>query len=153
MANTYTQLYIQFIFAVKYRAAIIDSTWKEALHKYVTGIFQKNKHKMLQVNTMPDHIHALIGLHTEQSISSIIQNVKSESSKWINDQKFTARSFSWQESYGAFSYSRSQLSGVVRYIQQQECHHQKRTFLQEYKTLLGRFQIQYDERYIFKELI
>ena len=84
MANTYTQLHIQFIFAVQYRAALIEASWKESLHKYVTGIFQKNKHKMLQLNSVSDHIHILIGLHTEQSISSIIQNVKSESSKWIN---------------------------------------------------------------------
>lgn len=96
MANTYIQLHVQLIFAVKYRAALIQSSWKESLHKYITGIFQKNKHKMLQVNSMPDHIHILIGLHTEQSISSMIQNVRTESSKWINDQKLTPGKFAWQ---------------------------------------------------------
>jgi REP-associated tyrosine transposase len=153
MANTFTQLYIQFIFAVKFRAACIHASWKESLHKYITGIFQENKHKMLQINSMPDHIHILIGLHPEQSISSIIQNVKTESSKWINDQHFTSSKFAWQQGYGAFSYSRSHLSRVIRYIQQQEQHHRKQTFLKEYKSFLNAFCIEYDERYIFKELV
>ena len=153
MPNTFTQLYIQFIFAVKFRAACIHASWKESLHKYITGIFQENKHKMLQINSMPDHIHILIGLHPEQSISSIIQNVKTESSKWINDQQFTSSKFAWQQGYGAFSYSRSHLSRVIRYIQQQELHHRKRTFLNEYKSFLKAFCIEYDERYIFKEMV
>jgi len=153
MANTFTQLYIQYIFAVKFRAACIQASWKESLHKYITGIFQENKHKMLQINSMPDHIHILIGLNPEQSISSIIQNVKAESSKWINDQKFTPSKFAWQQGYGAFSYSRSHLSRVIRYIQQQELHHRKRTFLNEYKSFLKAFCIEYDERYIFKEMV
>ena len=153
MANTYTQLHLQFIFAVKYRAAMIQSSWKESLHKYITGVFQKNKHKMLQVNSMPDHLHILIGLRPEQSISSIIQNVKTESSKWINNQKLTPAKFEWQDGYGAFSYSKSHLSRVIRYIQQQEQHHRKQTFIQEYKSFLNAFGIEYDERYIFKELV
>ena len=150
MANTYTQLHIQFIFAVKYRAALIQPVWKESLHKYITGIFQNNKHKMLQVNSMPDHIHILIGLHEEQSISSIIQNVKTESSKWINKQGLTPSKFSWQQGYGAFSYSKSHLPAVIRYIQQQERHHKRRSFLDEYKLFLKAFGVDYDERYIFK---
>ena len=132
---------------------MIESSWKESLHKYITGIFQENKHKMLQLNSMPDHIHILIGLHTEQSISSIIQNVKSESSKWINNQKITPGKFAWQDGYGAFSYSKSHLPRVIRYIQQQEQHHSKQTFIQEYKSFLKAFGIEYDERYIFKEPI
>ena len=102
---------------------------------------------------MPDHIHILIGLHPEQSISSIIQNVKTENSKWINDQQFTPSKFAWQQGYGAFSYSRSHLSRVIRYIQQQELHHRKRTFINEYKSFLKAFCIEYDERYIFKEMV
>lgn len=153
MANTYTQLHIQFIFAVKFRAAMIESSWSESLHKYITGIFQKNDHKMLQINSMPDHIHSLIGLNVNQSISSIIQNVKSESSKWINDQKLTRCKFSWQDGYGAFSYSKSQVPDVIRYIQQQQLHHQNQTFIQEYKAFLEAFALEYDERYIFKDLI
>ena len=153
MANTYTQLHIQFIFAVKFRAAMIESSWSESLHKYITGIFQKNDHKMLQINSMPDHIHSLIGLNVNQSISSIIQNVKSESSKWINDQKLTRCKFSWQDGYGAFSHSKSQVPDVIRYIQQQQLHHQNQTFIQEYKAFLEAFALEYDERYIFKDLI
>ena len=151
--NTYTQLHVQFIFAVKYRAAGIQAAWKESLHKYITGIFQKNKHKMLQVNSMPDHIHILIGLRPEQSISSIIQNVKTESSKWINSKKLTSSKFAWQKGYGAFSYSRSHLPTVIRYIQQQEHHHRAQTFADEYKSFLTAFGIEYDERYIFKEMV
>jgi REP element-mobilizing transposase RayT len=151
MSNTYTQLHLQLIFAPKYREAMIDLSWKEALHKYITGIFQKNKHKMLQVNTMPDHMHILIGLHPAQSISSITQNVKSESSKWINEKKLTSARFAWQEGYGAFSYSKSHLPQVISYIQRQEQHHQKQTFLDEYKSFLQAFGIEYDDRYIFKE--
>jgi len=104
MPNTYTQLHIQFIFAVKYRQALIGSEWKENLHQYITGIFQENQHKMLQINSMPDHVHIFIGMRPHQSISSLIQNVKTESSKWIKTQKVCKVPFAWQEGYGAFSY-------------------------------------------------
>jgi REP element-mobilizing transposase RayT len=153
MPNTYTQLHIQFVFAVKYRAALIQKEWKEELHKYITGIFQQNNHKMLQINSMPDHIHAFIGMRPHQSISAIIQNVKSESSKWIKSQEFCKHSFNWQEGYGAFSYSKSHVPAVIRYIQNQEIHHRKETFLDEYRKMLKLFEVEYDEQYIFKELI
>jgi REP element-mobilizing transposase RayT len=153
MANSYTQLHIQFVFAVKYRAALIQNHWKERLHQYITGIFQSNKHKMLQINSMPDHIHLFIGLHPHQSISSLVQNVKTESSKWIKEQKFCPSPFAWQEGYGAFSYSKSHVPDVIRYIQNQEIHHRKETFLDEYSKLLKVFEIEYDEQYIFKELV
>lgn len=153
MANTYTQLYVQFIFATKFRLAMIDISWKETLHKYITGIFQNNKHKMLQINSMPDHMHILIGLSTDQAIASIMQNVKSESSKWINEKKLTRSKFGWQEGYGAFTYSKSQLPQVIKYIQKQELHHKKRSFLDEYRSFLHAFGIEFDERYIFKEPI
>jgi REP element-mobilizing transposase RayT len=130
MANTYTQLHIQFVFAVKYRDALIQKTWKDELHKYITGIFQDNGHKMMQVNTMPDHIHIFIGMRPTQSIAALVQNVKAESSKWIKDKKFCNSPFAWQEGYGAFSYSRSHVPEVIRYIQNQEAHHQKETFLE-----------------------
>lgn len=151
MANTYTQLHIQFVFAVKYRAASIDKEWKERLHQYITGIFQRNNHKMLQINSMPDHIHIFIGLRPHQSISALIQNVKTESSKWIKENNFCHAPFAWQEGYGAFSYSKSHVANVVRYIQNQETHHKKETFLSEYHRLLQAFEIEYDEQYIFKE--
>lgn len=153
MANTYTQLHIQFVFAVKYRAALIQKAWKDELHKYITGIFQANKHKMLQVNSMPDHMHIFIGMRPTQSISSLMQNVKTESSKWIKDKKFCASPFEWQDGYGAFSYSKSHVDNVIRYIQNQEIHHKKETFLDEYRHLLKRFEIEYEDQYIFKEPI
>ncbi len=152
MPNTYTQLHIQFVFAVKYRAAVIKPAWKEGLHKYITGIFQENGHKMLQINSMPDHIHIFIGMRPHQSISALIQNVKTESSKWIKEQKFCSSPFAWQEGYGAFSYAKSQVDDVIRYIQNQEIHHRKESFLDEYRRLLTLFEVEWDERYIFKEL-
>lgn len=152
MSNTYTQVHIQFVFAVKYRAAIINKAWKAELHQYITGIFQNNKHKMLQINSMPDHIHIFIGMRPHQSIASLIQNVKTESSKWIKEQKFCPQPFAWQEGYGAFSYAKSQVDDVIRYIQNQEIHHKKETFLNEYKKFLTVFEIEWDEQYIFKEL-
>jgi len=151
MSNTYTQLHIQFVFAVKYRASLIDASWKDRLHQFITAILQNNEHKLLQINGMPDHIHILAGIRPHQSISSIIQNVKAESARWINENRFTGSRFSWQEGYGAFSYSKSHLPDVIRYIQQQEEHHKKKTFLDEYKAFLNAFEIEYDERYIFKE--
>ena len=152
MTNTYTQVHIQFIFAVKYRAALIQKTWKDELHKCITGILQKNEHKMAQINSMPDHIHMLIGMRPTQSISSLVQNVKTESSKWIKDKKFSLSPFAWQEGYGAFSYSKSHVPAVIRYIQNQESHHKKEIFLNEYRHILNLFEIEHDEQYIFKEL-
>ncbi len=152
MANSYTQIHIQFVFAVKYRAALMHHSWKEKLHQYITGIFQENKHKMLQVNSMPDHIHIFIGMRPHQSVSSLMQNVKTESSKWIKAQNFCSSPFAWQEGYGAFSYAKSQVADVIRYIQNQEIHHRKETFLDEYRKFLTAFEIGWDELYIFKEL-
>ena len=152
MANGYMQIHIQFVFAVKYTAAIISKEWKVRLHQYMTGIFQENKHKMLQINSMPDHIHIFIGMRPHQSISSLMQLVKTESSKWIKLQKFCSHPFAWQEGYGAFSYAKSQVTDVIRYIQNQEIHHRKETFLDEYRKFLIAFEIEWDEQYIFKEL-
>ncbi len=151
MANTYTQLHIQLVFAVKYRAALIQKNWNTELHKYITGIFQRNDHKMLQINGMADHIHIFIGMRPVQSLSALVQNVKTESSKWVKEKKFTAVPFAWQEGFGAFSYSKSHVDKVIRYIQNQEIHHKKETFLDEYKRLLKAFEVEYDEKYIFKE--
>jgi REP element-mobilizing transposase RayT len=151
MANTYTQLHIQLVFAVKYRAALIQKEWKERLHQYITGIIQQNEHKMLQINSMPDHTHILIGMRPTQSLSSLVQNVKAESSKWIKDNKFCRSAFAWQEGFGAFSYSKSQVPDIISYIQNQEVHHKKETFLDEYCRLLKDFEVEYDEKYIFKK--
>ncbi len=152
MPNSYTQVHIQFVFAVKYRAALINKEWKERLHQYITGIIQENKHKMLQINSMPDHIHIFIGMRPHQSISSLVQNVKTESSKWIKVQNLSSCPFYWQEGYGAFSYAKSQVTNVIRYIQNQEIHHQNQAFLKEYKKFLTMFEIEWDKKYIFKEL-
>ncbi|GAB2806203.1 IS200/IS605 family transposase [Ferruginibacter profundus] len=151
MPNTYTQLHIQFVFAVKNRAALIDAGWKERLHQYITGIFQQHNHKMLQINSMPDHIHIFIGMRPHQSVSALMQIVKSESTKWIKEEKLCNHNFAWQEGYGAFSYAKSQVNDVIRYIQNQEIHHRKETFVEEYKKFLTAFEIEWDERYIFKE--
>jgi len=151
MANTYTQIHIQFVFAVKYRAALIQKDWKHELHKYISGITASNDHKLLQVNSMPDHIHILAGMRPAESISSFVQKIKAESSKWIKSKDFCSGPFAWQEGFGAFSYCKSHVPQVIRYIQNQEAHHKKQLFLDEYRQLLKAFEIDYDEQYIFKE--
>lgn len=153
MSNTYTQIHIQFVFAVKFRKALIQPIWKDELFKYITGIIQKNNHKLLAINGMPDHIHILIGLRPTQSISDLMQLVKSNSSKWVNEKGFLSSKFEWQEGYGAFSYSKSHLKNVIRYIENQEQHHKKKTFLEEYVEFLEKFEVEYDSRYIFIDLI
>jgi REP element-mobilizing transposase RayT len=153
MPNTYTQIHIHLIFAVKFRKALIHSELKERLHQYLTGMIQNNDHKMLQINSMPDHIHMLIGLRPLQSLSSLVQNIKNESSKWINTNQLCDTKFQWQEGFGAFSYSKSQINTVINYIQNQEQHHLKKTFLEEYVSFLEAFEVDWDEKYIFKELI
>ena len=150
MPNTYTQLYIQFVFAVKYRAAVIDALWKDELYKYITGIVQKQKHKLIAMNGMPDHVHILVGLHPSQSISELLQDIKGSSSKWINEKGFVKGKFEWQAGYGAFSYSKSHLKNVIRYIEHQEEHHAKKSFREEYVEFLVEYEIEYDERFIFK---
>ncbi len=153
MTNTYTQIHIQFVFAVKYRNAVIESSWKNDLYKYMAGIVKNNNHKLLSINGMPDHIHILVGLRPSQSISDLLQDMKGSSSKWINSMKLVKGKFEWQEGYGAFSYSKSHLDNVIRYIENQEQHHKKSTFIQEYREFLDKFEVEYDEKYLFKELI
>ena len=153
MPNTYTQIHIQFIFAVKYRNAVIASSWEDELYKYITGIVQNNKHKMLCINGMPDHVHLLIGFKTIQSIADLMQDVKSSSSKWINDSGFTKSKFEWQDGYGGFSYSKSQIDRVVKYINNQKEHHKRKTFLEEYINFLEKFEVDYKPEYVFKQLV
>jgi putative transposase len=153
MANTFTQIHIHAIFAVQNRMSLISKSWEEQLYKYITGIVQKNNHKMICINGIPDHIHVLFGMRPSQSISDLLQDIKGSSSFWINNNNFVKGKFSWQEGYGAFSYSKSQLSKVATYIENQKAHHSKETFLQEYKKILDDFEIEYDERYIFKEIV
>ncbi|MCC6683623.1 MAG: IS200/IS605 family transposase [Bacteroidia bacterium] len=153
MANTYTQIHIQFVFAVKHRIGLIQSSWKDELYKYITGIVQNHKHKLLAINGMPDHIHILVGIRPNQSISELMQDVKGSSSKWINERKLVPGRFEWQEGYGAFSYSASQLKDVINYIQKQEEHHKTKTFKEEYITILKKAEVDFDEQYLFKELL
>jgi putative transposase len=150
MANTYTQVHVQFIFAVKFRASLIHSSWEDELYRYITGIVQP-KHKMIIINGVPDHLHMLIGYRPTQSMSDLMQDVKSGSSRWINDNNYSNDRFEWQSGYGAFSYGKSQLPDVIRYIENQKSHHRKQTFLQEYKLFLEKFEVEYDERYILQE--
>ena len=151
MPNTYTQIHLQCVFAVKFRDAVINNSWKERLHKYIIAIVNNNGHKLLAINSMPDHLHLFFGMRPNQSLSDLMRLVKGDSSEWINKQKLVLGNFRWQEGYGAFSYSRSQTDTVVKYILNQEEHHRKKTFLEEYKETLAKFEIDYDELYIFKE--
>ncbi|MBL7775524.1 MAG: IS200/IS605 family transposase [Saprospiraceae bacterium] len=152
MANTYTQVHIHYIFAPKYRDAVLDKSWRPQLFSYMTGIVQNYGHKMLQINGMPDHVHMLVGMRPTQAMSDLMKQVKEDSSKWIKANKFVRSRFNWQEGFGAFSYSKSQVPQVIQYIQDQEIHHAKKTFLEEYKEFLDKFEVGYDERYIFKPL-
>ncbi len=152
MANTYTQIHIQAVFAVQNRHCLIDKVWKDELHKYMTGIIQNYDHKVLQINGMPDHIHILFGMRPTQSLSDLMQKVKQDSSKWINKNRFVKGKFSWQAGFGAFSYSKSQLPRVINYIQNQENHHKKKSFTEEYLDFLNEFDVNFDDRYLFKPI-
>jgi REP element-mobilizing transposase RayT len=138
--------------AVKFRQSLIQAAWKERLHQYITGIVQNHDHKMIVINSMPDHLHLFIGLRPHQSLSDLMRMVKGESSEWINKEALNSNIFRWPEGFGAFSYSRSQVKLVTDYILNQEEHHRKKSFLEEYKSFLDHFDVEYDERYVFKSL-
>lgn len=152
VANTYTQIHIHAVFSVQNRECVIGNQWKEELYKYISGIIRNNNHKVLAINGMPDHIHILFGMRLSQSLSDLLQDIKGSSSKWINDRKFVRGKFSWQEGYSAFSYGKSQLPQVIYYIEKQEEHHRKKTFMEEYKEFLDAFGVEYDGRYIFQPI-
>lgn len=151
MPNTYTQIHIQSVFAVKRRIALIQPIWENRLYKYITGIIQENRHKLLAINGIPDHVHVFFGMRPHQSLSDLMQDIKGSSSEWINKNKFLVSHFEWQSGYGGFSYSKSQVAGVIAYVQNQKIHHREVSFLDEYKQLLKDFEISYDDRYIFRE--
>lgn len=150
MANTYSQIYIHVVFAVFGRQNLIPKKIREELHKYITGIVQKRDQKMLAIFCMPDHSHILIGMKPSISISDLVRDIKAGSSKHINDNHLIKGRFNWQNGFGAFSYSRSQIDNVIKYILNQEKHHKKKTFREEYIELLEKFEIEYDEKYLFK---
>ena len=152
MPNTYTQIYIHYVFAVQNRSNLIQPKWKNDLQKYITGIIEQQGHKLLQIGGMPDHIHALVSMNPKQSPSDLMFHVKRSSSLWINENRFVMGKFSWQEGFGAFSYGKSQVPNVARYIENQETHHKKRNFMEEYLEILKKFDVEYDERYVFKPI-
>ena len=152
MANTYTQIHIHTVFAVQNRLSLIKKEWQERLYKYIIAIIQKHGHKALSIGGMSDHVHILFGFRQTQSLSSLIQEVKRDSSEWINQNKFVKGKFAWQEGYGAFSYSKSHIQHVANYIENQEIHHKKKSFVEEYKKILIDFGIEFDRRYIFHEI-
>ena len=149
MANTYTQIYIHVVFAVQVRQNLIPKAHKEELHKYIAGIVRNKGQKLIAINTMPDHAHLLIGLKPDTALSDLVRDIKANSSGFINEKKWMRAKFRWQEGYGAFSYSHSQLGVVVGYIQNQEQHHAKTSFKDEYIDMLKRINIQYDNKYVF----
>ena len=148
MANTFTQIYIHFVFAVQNRISLIRPEWKDELYKYITGIVQKNGHKLITINGVANHVHIFTGYKPHQLIPKLMQDVKGSSSKWINERKFVKGKFNWQEGFGAFSYSHSQIDQVVKYINNQESHHKKQKFVDEYREILNRFEITFDEKYL-----
>ena len=150
MANTYTQIYIHVVFAVEGRQNLIRPEHNEELQKYITGIVAGQNHKLIVINNMPDHLHLLVGLRPDASLSDLMRDVKTGSSKFINAKRWVAEKFSWQEGFGAFSYSRSQLDAVIQYIEDQQKHHAQKTFREEYVEMLQKFNVNYDPQYIFK---
>jgi REP element-mobilizing transposase RayT len=152
MPNTYSQIYIQIVFAVKYRNALIHQTWEEQLYRYITGIVQNDGQKMLAINGMPDHIHIFIGMKPTCCISDLVREIKKSTNKMINDQRLSSYKFHWQEGFGAFSYHESQMHTIIKYILNQKEHHKKNTFKEEYLDLLATFGIEYNEEYLFEWL-
>ena len=149
MADTYVQAYFHLVFAVKNRDALILKSWKAELEKYITGIVQNNKHKLIAIGSMPDHIHIFIGYNLNQTIPDLVENIKTSSNHWIKERKFTNFKFSWQKGYGAFTHSHSQINTVARYVLNQHIHHRKKTFREEYLEMLNKFEISYKNEYIF----
>ena len=150
MPNTFSQLYIQLVFAVKNRQNLIKEPFREKVEKYMCGIASAKKHKPISIYCMPDHLHFLVGLNPDQSIANLVKELKQSSNNFINENKFTGIKFNWQEGYGAFSYSRSHINSVVKYIQNQEEHHRRKTFKEEYIDFLKKFEVGYNEKYLFE---
>ncbi len=150
MVNTYTQIYIQIVFAVQNRFALIDSSWEEELYKYITGAVQNNGQKMIVINSMPDHVHFLIGMKPSCNLSDLVREVKKQSNIFINEKRFIEYKFNWQEGFGAFSYSYQQLNNVINYIDNQKEHHRKKTFKEEYIDFLRDNDISFKDEYLFE---
>lgn len=149
MANTYTQLYVHIVFAVKHRENLIREPFRDELEKYICGIITQKRHKPLAVYAMPGHTHLFIGLNPAEAISTLVGNIKTGTSALIKEKQWIRSGFQWQEGYGAFSHARSQLDTVVAYILNQPIHHQRRTFREEYLDMLTKAAIDYTDSYLF----
>jgi putative transposase len=149
MPGTYSQLYVHIVFAVQQRNALIDISWEERLYQYITAVIQNKGQKMIAVNGMPDHIHLFVGMKPNCNVSDLVREVKKASNDFINEKKLTKFRFNWQEGYGAFSYSQSQIGAVAEYVMNQKNHHRKKTFETEYRQLLENFKIDYKNEYLF----
>ena len=152
MAGTYSQIYIQAVFAVKGRENLIQKNWRDELHRYISGIITGKQQKSIIVNGVSDHVHCFIGLKPSMAVSDLIRDIKNNSSKFINEREFVKGKFQWQEGYGAFSYAHSQVEQVYNYILNQEAHHQKKTFRQEYLEFLTKYEIEHKPEYLFEWL-
>ena len=150
MANTFSQIYLQFVFAVQGRQSLIKKENKEELHKYMTGLVQARKAKMLAVHCMPDHTHLFVGFKPSVLISDFVKEIKVQSNEFIRDKKWINGSFNWQEGYGVFSYGHSQINSVCKYVLNQETHHKKKTFREEYYEFLKKFSVSFEEQYLFE---
>jgi putative transposase len=150
MAGTFSQIYIQVVFAVRGRESLIQPSWEEELYKYISGIVRNKEQKMLAINGMSDHIHFLIGMKPSCCLSDLVREIKKSSNEFINEKKFSRSKFQWQEGYGAFSYGLSALDNVIGYINNQKEHHKKQTFREEYKDFLTKFQIEHKDEYLFE---
>lgn len=153
MANTYHQMYIQAVFAVKYRAAVMEKTWKADLFAVIGNLINETECKTILVNGVEDHVHCFFGLKPSASVSDVMKNAKAKSSKWINESGLLKHRFEWQKGFGSFSYSHSHIDNVFKYIKNQVEHHKKETFREEYIKMLKAFGVEYDEQYIFEDLI
>ena len=150
MPGTFSQIYIQVVFAVKGRESLISESWEEEIYKYISGIVKNKGQKMLAINGMPDHIHLLIGMKPSCCLSDLVREIKKSSNEFITEKKFTRFKFNWPEGYGAFSYSHSALDNVISYINNQKEHHQRQSFKNEYKEFLTKFQIEHKDEYLFE---
>ncbi|MFN3756046.1 MAG: IS200/IS605 family transposase [Flavobacterium sp.] len=150
MAGTFSQIYIQYVFAVKGRQNLLKKPWRDEVFKYMAGIIKGKNQKPIIVNGVEDHVHVFVGLKPTMCISDLVRDIKNNTSNYINDQKFIKTKFEWQEGYGAFSYAHSQINNVYNYIAKQEQHHKKKSFKEEYLDFLQKFDVEYDEKYLFE---
>jgi putative transposase len=149
MAGTYSQIYIQIVFAVNGRLNLLQKQWRQEVFKYMAGIIQGKNHKSIIVNGTENHVHLFVGMKPSMAVSDLVRDIKNNTANFINERKFVTGKFTWQEGYGSFSYSHSQIGHVYKYIQNQEEHHKQKTFREEYLEFLSKFDISYDERYLF----